>query len=152
MKKEKKLIVSLHDVSPKYFSELEEMIQELDSRKLAKRSLFVIPNHEGYFLPHHTHLIALLQKEKGLNNELCLHGFYHRKNKRKREFQSLNREQALFRLQTGKNILENLGFEAEGFVPPHYKINRESFRAVKEMGFSYLIKNPKIYDLKNKRT
>ncbi len=42
----KKLIVSLHDVTPKFEGELTEIVQELDQRGITTRSNLVVPNWE----------------------------------------------------------------------------------------------------------
>jgi len=47
---EKHLVVSIHDFTPKFQSELEEVLEELDLRGIDKRTIMVIPRYEGEYL------------------------------------------------------------------------------------------------------
>ncbi|MEM4244830.1 MAG: DUF2334 domain-containing protein [Candidatus Nanoarchaeia archaeon] len=146
----KSLIVSVHDFTPKYHVELEEILSELDSRGFKKRSLLVVPNYEdAYPINKFGKSVYRLIQEKISGNEICLHGYNHGKGFRYREFKDINFEDAMAKLSKGKRMLRNEGIYLSGFVPPFWKISDEGERAVEFSNFSFLVKNPEIKDFMN---
>lgn len=155
----KKLIVSLHDAAPCFQGELEEIVSELDQRKIQKRSVLVVPNWE-YRHP----LIAEMpfvewlhdQREKG--SEIVQHGYAHCSPIQRNysdpfqwfmgemfaqgcaEFQNLDYADAKKKIAAGKNLMERSGFnDVAGFVAPAWLVNPEVEQALQESGFRYHI-------------
>ncbi len=146
----KSLIVSVHDFTPKYHVELEEMLSELDSRNFKRRSLFVIPNYDdAYPINKSGKSLYRLIQEKINGNDICLHGYNHAKGFRYREFKDISFEDAMIKLSKGKHMLRNEGIYPVGFVPPFWKISVEGERAVEFSNLNFLVKNHEIKDFVN---
>ncbi len=144
------LIVSINDVSPAFSSELDEIIKELDSRGITRRSLFVIPNMENAAPISSSKKLSEILINEAVTNELCLHGYNHSKKGNDREFKYLDYFSAYEKIMQGLEEIDKLGLETKGFVPPFFKISKEGIKAVKER-FEFLVTNPKIFDLKNNK-
>lgn len=146
----KSLIISVHDFSPKFYSELEEILSELDALGFHKRSLLVVPNY-GVSNPigKHSKSIHRLINEKLNGNEICMHGYDHSMKGLKREFKDLDYNTAMDRIWHGVSDLRRQGLGPVGFVPPFWKISKEAERAVKMHNFEFLVKKYEIKDLKS---
>ncbi len=150
---EKAFIISIHDFTPKYASELEEILSELNHRFYTKKTLFVIPryydNHFTYPLTPWTKTTALLQKELAKKNEICLHGYYHTRFNNSPEFKTLHYAAARKRIHKAKQEFAQFKASPAGFVAPYWKIGSEAAHAVRDEGFAFLIKSGAIIDLGN---
>ncbi len=146
---ERSLIISIHDFNPKFRSELEEILSELDIRGFTKRSILVIPSFQGFTLRGNKKILELLYNEIRIYNEICLHGYEHYKYKRDREFKHISYNEAVRRLRLGKKELQDLGTMIEGFVPPYYKISSDGEDALRNESFTFVVKNPVIKDLRD---
>ncbi len=134
------LTVSIHDVSSRYESEIEEIVQELDARGITPRNQFVIP-----YLEKKHNLSSTLCSLLG-DDEIFLHGFTHSKKGNDREFKFIGYEDALRRIDRGISHLHDHWISRpKGFVPPYYKISPGGKLAVKAR-FRFLVTNPYIED------
>jgi len=154
---EKKLVVSIHDFSSKYYSELEEILSELDSKGVSKRSILCIPAHETkHQIEKDNKTVGLLQKEYSNGNEICVHGFDHCKEGMDKMFLKGNYLGVRVAMLTSKKKLESIGIVAEGFVPAYWKIHPEALKAIKdykdELGMGFVALNPYLIDLNNDLT
>ena len=157
---QKKLVVSVHDVTPKYQGELTEIVSELSRRGIDKRNLLVVPNWEGQNdLRDHDSFVAWVHELQGSGDEVLQHGYTHRAAKRKghykspvewfmgeifskgtAEIQNLSYDEARQRIEIGQEILTEVGLnDISGFVSPAWLVNPEAERAMKDQGFSYHI-------------
>lgn len=145
------LVISIHDFSPKYHSELSDILMELNVIGIKKRSLLVVPNYEGsYPLHKHPATVERILIEKTDCNEVCLHGYDHSTSGLfGREFKGIDYWQASIKLKAGIVELRDEDITPVGFVPPFWKISPAAELAVKNAGFSFLAKNPAVKDLKN---
>ena len=162
----KYLVVSIHDASPKNLVAIEDILWELEKRNVSPLSVLVIPNHEGrYPVDSHPEFVQYMKtlEEKGC--EIVLHGYEHISGKGKygslrsriqglwglhlAEFECLDYDSSRMKLEKGIAMFDRLGIEVSGFVPPCWSVNQESYRAIRDMGFSYMTLRDKIIRLKD---
>jgi len=155
---QKKLIVSLHDATPKFTGELTEIVSELDRIGVSKRSILVVPNWEDqYDLRDHDKFVAWMHELKDQGNEIVHHGYNHRSDKREGhyknpfqwfmgeifaqgtgEFQNLSYEEAFYKIEQSKQIFSELEFEdVTGFIAPSWFVNPNVEETLKYAGYQY---------------
>lgn len=156
----KKLIVSVHDVTPKFSGELTEMVAELDRIGINKRSVLVVPNWKGeYDLRQDDNFVSWLHGLKASGDEMVLHGYNHKSEKRKGyyknlfqwfmgevfaqgtgEFQNVTYEEARQKLRNGKKVFSDVELDdVVGFVAPAWLTNKNVEKALKDEGLQYHI-------------
>ena len=152
----KRLLVSIHDVTPRHFERLKRIDAFLKEQGIGSRySMLVVPDfwHE-WPLAEHDEFNAWLRARAAEGVEMILHGFYHRDDSqhasvaarfkanaltaREGEFLGLSRAQATERLQRGQAVLEAvLGHKAEGFVAPAWLYGEGALQALGDLGFEF---------------
>jgi len=155
MKNKKYLVVLIHDATPAFKSELNEIVSELDRIGIKKRSVLVIPNYyEKNNILGDVGFIEWLNGFKDNKDELVLHGYEHlstnhnyssrfqkilgtKVNHGEAEFQNISYKEAREKIQKGKQLLEKVGISSKGFVAPAWLLNPESEKAIKDSGFDY---------------
>ncbi len=144
------LLASIHDVSPRFESEVDALVDML-SRYVGNRiAMLVVPNHWGDApIVHGSPFAARLRSWADAGFEMFLHGFYHRDDSRHErasdrlrarlmtaaegEFLGLSKEEASERLADGKSLLEDLiGRAAAGFVAPAWLYGPGTLQALSE--------------------
>lgn len=162
----KTLVVSIHDVAPRTVSVVDQMLDRLAAMGISKCSLLVIPDYhyEGRF-DKDAAFCDWLRRRVDQGHEAVLHGYYHlrksapQEDMMKRfwtkyytagegEFFDLPYIQAEKRLQEGRQIFQNIGLSAQGFIAPAWLLGAEAQKAVKDRGFSYTVRVDGILDLK----
>jgi hypothetical protein len=130
------LLASIHDVSPRFESEVDELMDLLAPWVGERVAMLVVPNHWGDapIVPGS----AFARRLRGWADagvEMFLHGYFHRDQSRPRgtadrfrarfmtagegEFLSLSGEQAEARLHEGRALIEDvIGRRVDGFVAP----------------------------------
>ena len=130
------LLASIHDVSPRFETEVDSLMDLLRSHVDGKTALLVVPNHWGEApivpgSPFATRLRAWAEA----GAEIFLHGFFHRDHSRparasdhlrarlmtagEGEFLGLSRGEAEARIVKGRGLLEDvIGRSIDGFVAP----------------------------------
>lgn len=145
----KYLVVSIHDFSPAFQPELEEIVTNLDSRDVHPRSVLVVPDWlDGNPIADDPSFVSLLQSEYFSGSEICLHGFDHHH----KEFKDISYVQANSRIVKGLESLRQLGVYPVGFVPPYWKISDAGIVAVEEEGFDFMTLNPFVVDFRNRKS
>ena len=131
----KKIAVSIHDVTPKFGSELERIFGSLDQMGVTIRSELAVPDYgRRCRLDEHLEFAAILQEHRTRGCDISLHGIYHEY----AEFFRFNQTAARDALSRGSEIFQRaLGFAPFGFVAPQWLQSRGSLRAVREAGFGY---------------
>lgn len=131
----KKIAVSIHDVTPRFGRELEEIFAALDKAGVKVRSELVVPDYQRQFnLSAHPDFVAMLKEHRNQGCDISLHGIYHDY----AEFYRFNYEAAKDALQKGLDIFrEAFNFYPPGFVAPQWLQSRGSLRAVWEYEFVY---------------
>ncbi|HEX5238769.1 MAG TPA: DUF2334 domain-containing protein [Sphingomicrobium sp.] len=130
------LLASIHDVSPRFESEIDRLLDVLTPHVGHRLAMLVVPNHwdRAPILPG-SPFASRLRSWADLGIEMFLHGFFHRdtsSHERARdrlrarfltagegEFLGLSQEQASIRLHDGQALLEDvIGRPMDGFVAP----------------------------------
>ena len=135
MSNPKKIVVSVHDITPRFHDECAEIFRTLDKLNVSQRSLLITPNFAGKFpIDKDEKFISMMKNEKETGAELALHGLVHQNF----EFYKKNYAEAKLSLQTGIKLFENaFGFAPKGFVAPQWLESKGALKAVQELGFSY---------------
>lgn len=130
------LLASIHDVSPRFESEVDALVDLLHPYVGQKMAMLVVPNHW-----HDAPIIAgspfaaRLRKWANSGMEIFLHGFFHRDDARhatsadklrarlmtagEGEFLGLDATTATQRIAEGRALIENvIGRPIDGFVAP----------------------------------
>ncbi len=149
------LVVSVHDVTPKFKSELDEIISGLKGIGVTKQSLLVIPNYERrHNIIDDDGFVSRLHDLKNKGDEIVQHGYEHVSSLRQYdslphwfmgeifaqgcgEFQNIGYDEAKERIEEGRDILQQAGFTPKGFIAPGWLLNNDSEKAVRDAGFSY---------------
>lgn len=130
------LLASIHDVSPRFEAEVDELVDMLSEHVGPRLAMLVVPNHWGDapIIPGSafaSHLRAWA--DQGI--EMFLHGYYHRDEARyegradrlrarlmtagEGEFLGLSRAAAAERIAKGRDLIEAvIGRRIDGFVAP----------------------------------
>ena len=146
----RKLLASIHDVSPRFENEVEALVDLLQPHVGDRVAMLVVPNHWGDapIVPGSPFAARLRSwAERGF--EMFLHGFYHRDqsshesaSSRMRarfmtagegEFLGLSIDEAKVRLDQGARLLEDvIGKPITGFVAPAWLYGSGAHRALKD--------------------
>ena len=130
------LLTSIHDVSPRFESEVDALVDLVRAHVGHRIAMLVVPNHWGDapIIPGSA-FAARLRSWADQGFEIFLHGFYHRDETRharasdqlrarlmtagEGEFLGLAKDEAAARLAKGRRLLEDvLGRPIAGFVAP----------------------------------
>ena len=147
---ERLLLASVHDVSPRFESEVDRLLDLLGAHVGSRLAMLVVPNHWGDApiiagSPFASRLRAWA--DQGI--EMFLHGFYHRDeggheqagNRLKArlmtasegEFLGLSRKDAAERIATGSRLIEDvIGRRLDGFVAPAWLYGEGALEALRE--------------------
>lgn len=130
------LLASIHDVSPRFESEVERLVDMLSPYVGDHLAMLVVPNHWGNApIVVGSPFAARLRSWANAGIEIFLHGYFHRDQSghyaagdrlRARfmtagegEFLGLTREDAARRIAQGRSLLEDvIGRQIDGFVAP----------------------------------
>ena len=156
----KYISVSIHDVTPKFYNQLDEIISRLYDIGIDKMNLLLVPDwapdsklHENDYR-NHPKFVEWLKALKAEGCEFAQHGCHHKSPKRKghysgpiqyvmgefvavglAEFQNLGYWEAMKRIQRGQKIFSETGLEAKGFVPPWWQLSSQGELAMKYSKF-----------------
>ncbi|MBV9529323.1 DUF2334 domain-containing protein [Sphingomonas sp.] len=142
------LLVSIHDVSPRFEGEIDRLLDRLHPHVGDRLAMLVVPNHWGNapIIAGSPFATRLRQwAERGI--EMFLHGYYHRDEaahadlaNRMRaklmtagegEFLGLTRSQAIDRIGAGRKLVtEVIGRDIDGFVAPAWLYGRGALDAL----------------------
>jgi len=146
------LLASIHDVSPRFESEVERLLEIFAPHVGDRLTMLVVPNHWGDapIVPGSPFATKLRRwAENGI--EMFLHGFFHRDDKahagnsdrlRARfmtagegEFLGLSCEVATSRISEGRALIENVtGGPIAGFVAPAWLYGEGALEALRLAG------------------
>jgi uncharacterized protein len=130
------LLVSIHDVSPRFEGEIDRLLDLLSPHVGERLAMLVVPNHWGDApIVAGSPFAGRLRRWADCGVEMFLHGFFHRDDSahdrssdrlRARfltagegEFLGLSREAAVERIAAGRSLVEDvIGRSVDGFVAP----------------------------------
>lgn len=162
-----RLVVSVHDVSPRTWPVVETMLADLRAWGVTRTSLLVIPDHHrrGHFLEDVTFCRALERLAVGERHELVVHGYFHQRPPRpaesvltrwttrvytagEGEFYDLDEPAAAERLARARADFARLDAPAPvGFIAPAWLLGPAATRAVRAAGFRYTTRLGTVEDL-----
>lgn len=152
----KPLIVSIHDVRPRLFEEVRQMLQILAREGIETTSLLVIPNfHREEPLQNYPAIIENLKQLQSQGHELMLHALYHREEPLPKhekiydyivahhytngegEFFRIDQTNARERIAAGLQLFQQLGFNNSGFTAPAWLYSEGALAALRELQIAY---------------
>lgn len=151
----RRLLVSIHDVSPRFEAEIERLGDRLENRLGSRRwALLVVPDHWGGApISADPAFQAKLRRWSEDGAEIFVHGWFHRDDaahagglarfKAQRmtagegEFLGLAQAEALRRMIAGRDLLEDItGRRVAGFIAPAWLYGPGARTALGEAGFA----------------
>lgn len=150
-----RLIASIHDVGPRFESEVDTLHAQLGAHVgEARIAMLVVPDHWGKApIGRGTPFASRLRYWSDAGVEMFVHGWFHRDEAEHRarvaafkarhmtagegEFLGLSREEALRRMVDGRALIEDIiGRPATGFVAPAWLYGAGARIALAETGFA----------------
>jgi uncharacterized protein len=150
MARNRLLLASIHDVSPRFEGEVDRLLELLMPHVGDRVAMLVVPNHWGDApIVAGTPFATRLRGWAAAGLEMFLHGYYHRDDSlhrgagdrlrarvmtaREGEFLGLSRSEADQRITAGRKLVENvIGRSIDGFVAPAWLYGRGACEALQE--------------------
>ena len=130
-------IVTIHDVNPSCTERLKDLTDVLEGHNV-KFNLSLVPFYQKTFnlINYPTFVSQLSTLLKKQNVEVTLHGLYHEINKEIEDFESQSKEQEKSEIQMGLKIIESVKLpQPTAFIPPAWRLSRETIEALKDLNF-----------------
>ena len=150
----KRLLLSIHDVGPKFESEIDALAARFDGLAGAHNyAMLVVPNHWGEAsLSAAPAFQTKLRAWSDAGVEMFLHGWFHRDDSAHQsaaagfkakhmtagegEFLGLDKPTALVRMADGRKLIEDIiGRPVAGFIAPAWLYGTGAREAAAELGF-----------------
>lgn len=143
-----KPIILVHDVSPKYFKELEEVVKIIDKYNYSNYTiLFVIPKLENppsggkWDLRRNKEFVKYLHELERKGYKIELHGYKHTYH----EF-NCSEDESLKKLQNAETIMKECGFSSLSlFLPPAWALNNKSMKVLLAHNYTIILTDRIIY-------
>lgn len=144
------LLASIHDVSPRFESEVDRLMQLLQPHVGNRVAMLVVPNHWGDApLIAGSGFASKLRAWADAGVEMFLHGYFHRDEVQhagrwsrfrarlmtagEGEFLGLSKHEAQSRITCGKTLVEDvIGHQIAGFVAPAWLYGRGAEEALSD--------------------
>ncbi|WP_019515261.1 DUF2334 domain-containing protein [Sphingomonas sp. Mn802worker] len=147
----KRLLASIHDVSPRFEREVDLLLAHLAPHVGERLAMLVVPDHWGDALLTPAFKARLRDwSDRGI--EMFVHGWFHRDTSDhagaaafkarhmtagEGEFLGLDHDEALARMLRGKGLVEDtIGRAAAGFIAPAWLYSDDARRALGDAGFA----------------
>jgi predicted deacetylase len=152
-RQERSLLASIHDVGPRFESEVDRLADRLEGHVGAGRfAMLVVPDHWGEApLARAPAFAAKLRRWADAGVEMFLHGWSHRDDSSHQgaaawkarhmtagegEFLGLDRAEATRRLRAGRKVVEDaIGRPVAGFIAPAWLYGPDALEAVAAENF-----------------
>ena len=146
------LLASIHDVSPRFESELDRLLEILAPHVGERLTMLVVPNHWGDApIRRGSPFATRLRRWADSGVEIFLHGYFHRDRSHhdgaanrlrasfmtagEGEFLGLSRADASSRIAEGRALLEDvIGRPVDGFVAPAWLYGEGALSALADSG------------------
>jgi predicted deacetylase len=146
----RELLASIHDVSPRFESEIDHLLDSLRPYVGSTLALLVVPNHWGDApIRARSPFASRLRGWADEGMEIFLHGYFHRDDSRhggardriranlltanEGEFLGLSRREAARRIADGRAVIEDVvGRAIDGFVAPAWLYGPGARKALRE--------------------
>lgn len=145
----RRLLASIHDVSPRFETEVDQLADLLAAGCGGRFAMLVVPNHWGDApIRPCSPFAARLRRWADAGVEMFLHGWYHRDNAlhasavdrlrarlltaREGEFLGMPESEAVTLIEHGRALIEDVtGREIAGFIAPAWLYGRGAHAALK---------------------
>ena len=164
MRNSRRLLLSIHDVSPRFSAPVETLAGILAEEVGAGRfAMLVVPDfwNEAPLLADRA-FVARLRSWAALGVEMFVHGWCHRDESRHRgaiarvkarhmtagegEFLGLSREEAVARMRRGRDVVEQaIGGPVAGFIAPAWLYGPGAIEAAGALGFDLAEDHMKVW-------
>jgi predicted deacetylase len=146
------LIVSLHDVHPATWAQVQEQVETLQGWGVDRYSLLVVPKfHHGEHLTDCPGMMTWLDERQAGGDDLVLHGYYHDREGQalgnifwtriytnaEAEFLDLSDGEVRHRIAMGRRIWDERGWKLHGFIPPAWLMPERQYPLLKREQFLY---------------
>jgi len=169
-RKNRALVVSLHDVSPLTRADCAAILAELRSLGVPATSLLVIPDHH-----RRASMLAdagfggWLREQAGAGHEIVIHGYHHQRTRRdgeslrakattrfytadEGEFYDLDHASATALVTKARAEFQQLGVPTTGFIAPAWLLSGEAESALRDLQCEYTTRLGSVLDLRTGRT
>lgn len=153
---DRRLVLSVHDVTPRHFEALRAIDAMLAELGVGSRySMLVVPDFwSAWPLEDHPDFTEWLRGREAAGVEMILHGYYHRDDRSHRgsssrlrarlmtagegEFLGLGYADAAERIRAGRTMLDSvLANPVEGFVAPAWLYSEATKNVLRDQGFEF---------------
>jgi predicted deacetylase len=143
-------LASIHDVSPRFESDVDRLMDALQPHVGSTLALLVVPNHWGVspIVPG-TPFATRLRNLAASGSEIFLHGYFHRDHANYQriadrlraacltagegEFLALSRSEAVKRIERGRALLEDVtGQPIAGFIAPAWLYGKGAIQGLRD--------------------
>ena len=157
---ERRILASIHDVSPRFEVEVDRLAERLTALLGAPRfAMLVVPDHWGAApIAENRAFHARLRDWHASGIEMFVHGWFHRDDNAtagfkarhmtagEGEFLGLDRLTALDRMRRGRAVIEDIiGAEVAGFVAPAWLYGPGAHAALGDAGFAIAEDHMKVW-------
>jgi len=145
---EKTVLLSLHEVSPVFESEVVKACDKLDELGITSVTLLVVPFLGMKMSSSFEKNEMFTEYLKSLNHEISLHGYSHSsKSGSPDEFKGVPQERMLSRLKLGASLFEQAFHQPPvGFIPPNWQASQKLASLVRDLGLKYCVIENRIYE------
>lgn len=141
------LVVSLHDVTPRYRAALEHIVHALETSGVTTFSCLVTPLFHGeHSIAADAEFAAWLRELSARNIEMALHGLTHCSARRSlqswltqgsNEFGDLDCSAAAQKIRQAQALFDQAGLKTSGFTAPAWQTSAGTFSALRAAGMAY---------------
>jgi len=145
---EKTVLLSLHEVSPVFESEVVKACDMLDELGITSVTLLVVPFLGMKMSNSFEKNEMFAEYLKSLGHEISLHGYSHSsKSGSPDEFKGISQERMLSKLKLGVSLFERAFRQPPaGFVPPNWQASQKLASLVRSLGLRYCVIENRIYE------
>lgn len=149
------LCIALHDVAPATWPQCSVLLATLGRLGKLPLTLLVVPEyHHGERVDRSPGFVGGVNKVVAAGGEVALHGYYHLDESprprtvstwlqrrvltdREGEFAALSATEAASRIERGRALLADCGWDVAGFVPPAWLASEGTRAALRRSSLSY---------------
>lgn len=165
---QKGFILSFHDVAPHTFRAFAEFAEVLETEGVSCFTWLIVPLWHGrYLITPQSPCAVYLRGRQSRGDALVSHGLTHRWERSKKprsakdlftarcytsresEFLGVGKDELRRRVEKSRDLLEEAGLHASGFVAPAWIFPPSGYEVLKSLGFAVTESYTKIYSLQN---
>ncbi|HYA84165.1 MAG TPA: DUF2334 domain-containing protein [Candidatus Bathyarchaeia archaeon] len=128
-------VVTIHDACPAFSAKIFKLSDELERLNIKYNTALVPFFNERENLTRFPDFVDKIKSYQSC--EIVLHGLYHEdRNGRFDDFFYKTEAAAEEEILAGREIFEEIGIKTSVFIPPAWKLNDSSIKALEKLGFS----------------